>query len=62
MQTSGGVQEHHVVAPLTGVEDGFLCRLNRVLGAFLKHRNTQLLTADLQLLNGGGTVDIAGHQ
>ena len=62
MQTAGGVQKHHVVTVLTGVEDGLLRRLHRILGSLFKHGNPQLFAADLQLLNGGGTVNVAGDQ
>ena len=62
MQTAGGIQKHHVIATLTGVENGFLGSLNRILSALFKDRDAQLLAADLQLLDGGGTVDVAGHQ
>ena len=62
MEPSGGVQKHHVMAVLPGVEDSFLRRLHRVLGALLKNGNSQLFAADLQLLNGGGAVNIAGDQ
>ena len=62
MQTAGGVQKHHVMAVLTGVEDGLLRRLHRVLRSLFKHGNAQLFAADLQLLNGGGTVNVAGRK
>ena len=62
MQTAGGVQKHHVMAVLTGVEDGLFRRLHRVLRSLFKHGNAQLFAADLQLLNGGGTVNVAGDQ
>ena len=62
MQTAGGVQKHHVMAVLTSVEDGLLRRLHRVLRSPFKHGDAQLFAADLQLLNGGGTVNVAGDQ
>ena len=62
MQAAGGIQEHHVVAVVGGV-------LHRLLGdghgvdlPHLKHRDVQLLAHHLQLVDGGGTVYVAGRQ
>ena len=62
MQTAGGVQKHHIIAPLPGVEHRLFRGNHRVLVALFKHRNTQFFTADLQLLNCRGAVYIASHQ
>ena len=47
MQTAGGVQEHHIVASLPGIEHSLFRGNHRVLGAFFKHGNPQFFTADL---------------
>ena len=62
MEPSGGVQEHQVVAVLLSVGDGRLGDLHRVGLAHLEHGDVQLFAHHLQLLNGGGAVDIAGGQ
>ena len=62
MEPTGGVQKHHVVAPLTGVEHRFFGGFDGILSALLENGNAQLLAADLQLLDGRGTVDIAGNE
>ena len=62
MEPSGSVQEHHVIAM-------FDCVLHRGLGDMhwiclphLKDGDAQLLAHYLQLLDGGGAVDITGGQ
>ena len=62
VETARRIHEDHIVAVLHGVLDRFLCGFRRLLGAPLKHGNANLLCHHLQLLDGGGTVDIAGHQ
>ena len=62
MEPAGGVQEHHVVAVLPGVLDGGPGDVHRVGLTHLEHRNVQLSAHHLQLLDGGGAVDIAGGQ
>ena len=42
--------------------DGLLRRLDRVLRAVLVHGHVHLRADHLQLLDGGGTVDVAGGQ
>ena len=62
METAGGIQEHHVAAVIPGVADGVLCNRDGVALALLKDRQVQLTAHDLQLLNGGGAVHVAGSQ
>ena len=62
MEPAGGVQEHHVVAVLPGVLDGGSGDVHRVGLTHLEHRDVQLSAHHLQLLDGGGAVDIAGGQ
>ncbi len=62
-QTAGGIDDDHVIVFLLGLADGVLGNLHHVLVAVLgididAHR----LGHDLQLLNGGRTIDVAGHQ
>ena len=45
-----------------GVSDGCLCDLDRVRLAHFENGNAELSADDLQLLDGGGTVDVAGDQ
>ena len=62
MQTAGRIQNHDVVAVILGVGIGLFGDDLRLLGAQAEHRNPGLCTHDLQLVNGGGAIDIAGHQ
>ena len=62
VQTAGGIDNQHVAAVVAGVFNGFLDRLYRVLRALFKDRHVDLLAYHLQLLDGGGAVDIAGGQ
>ena len=62
MQTACGVEEHHVKA-------FFFCMLHcgpgnihRICRAHLKDGDAKLTADDLQLLNGGGTIDVTGYQ
>ena len=62
MEAAGGVQKHHVVSVLLGVSDGGLGNVYRIGLAHLEDGQIQLLTHNLQLLDGGGAVDITGGQ
>ena len=62
MEPAGGIQKHDVVAVGSGVFDAGLGDLHRVAQSLLEHRHAQLSAHDLQLLDGGGTEGVAGHQ
>ena len=62
VQPSGGIQKDHVVAVLPGVLDGLLGDVYRVRLTHFEHRDVQLFAHHLQLVDGGGTVHIAGDQ
>ena len=62
-QTTGGIDDDHVLVLGLGVLNGVLGNLNGVLVAFLAiHLHFHLLTQHLQLVDSGGTVHVAGHQ
>ena len=60
MQTACGVEEDHVVAVPHGVGDGGFCNVDRVRLAHFENGNAELSADDLQLLDGGGAVNVAG--
>ena len=62
MEPAGGVQEDHITAVVPGMADCILCNLHRVTLTLLEYRQVQLATHHLQLLDGGGTVHVAGGQ
>ena len=62
VEPSGGVQEDHVVAVADGVGHGGLGDVHGIGLAHLEDGDIQLFTHHLQLLDGGGAVDVAGHQ
>ena len=62
MEAAGGIQEDDVVAVVPGVADGVPGDLDGVALALLKDREVQLAAHHLQLLDGGGTVDVAADQ
>ena len=62
MEPAGRVQEHQVVAVLLGVCHRFLGDGHRVDLPHLEHRDVQLCAHHFQLLDGSGTVHVAGHQ
>ena len=61
MEPAGGIQENHVVAVAAGVLHSGLGDIHRINLPHLEHRNAELFTHYLQLLDGGA-VDIAGTQ
>ncbi len=62
VEPAGRVQEDHVVAVANGMLHSRLGNVHGIGLAHLEHREPQLLAADLQLPDGGGTVDVTGHQ
>ena len=62
MEPAGGVQKDHVVAVGCGVLHGGPGDVHRVGLAHLEDGDVQLFAYHLQLLDGGGAVDIAGGQ
>jgi len=62
MEAAGGVQEDHVVAVLFGVLNGGLGNGDGIFLAHLEDRDVQLFPHHFQLLDGGGTIDVAGNQ
>ena len=62
VEAARGVQQNHVVAVLPGVLDGGGGDLHRVGRAHLEHRDAHLRADGDELLDGGGTVDVAGGQ
>ena len=62
MEPAGGIQEHRVVPAVFGVGEGLLGDIHRVGLSHLKDGDAQLSAHYLQLLDGGGTVHVTGHQ
>ena len=62
MKTAGGIQEDEIIAVFSGVFDGGIGDLHRIGLSHLEHRDIQLRSHRLQLIDGGGTVDVTGHQ
>ena len=62
VEPAGSIQKHHVIAVANGMLHSGLGNVHRIGLAHLEHRQTQLLAADLQLPDGGGAVDVTGHQ
>ena len=62
LQTAGGIQDHNVVAVIPGVGQRLAGDLRGLGTRQREHRRTCLPAHDLQLVDGGGAVDIAGHQ
>ncbi len=62
MQAAGRIEEDHVVAVPDGVGDGGLGDIDRVRLPHLEDRDAELFADDLQLLDGGRAVDIAGDE
>ena len=62
-EAAGGIDNHQVVAVLLGVLDGMLCDGQGVLALGLAvDGHLDLLGDGLQLVDGGGTVDVTGHE
>ena len=62
VESSGGIQHHHVVAVILRVANGLLGNLHRVDLPHLKDGEIQLRANHLKLGDGGGAVHVAGHQ
>ena len=62
MQPAGGIQEHQVVAVLFGVLNGGFGNIHGVGLPHLENGDIQLGAHGFQLLDGGGTVNVTGHQ
>ena len=62
VQTAGGIQKYHVVAVVGGVFHRLPGDGHGVDLPHFKHGNVQLLAHHLQLVDGGGTVHVAGRQ
>ena len=62
MKPAGGIQKDHIVAVVLRVLHRLPGDGNRIALPHLKDGQLQLGAHDLQLLNGGGAVDVAGRQ
>ena len=62
VEPAGGVQKDHVVAVLEGVLHRGLGDVHGINLPHLEDGDVQLLAHHFQLLDGGGAVDVAGHQ
>ena len=61
-QAAGGVYNDGVKAVFPCVDERLLGGLYRILRAFFEHGAAGLFAYDLQLPDGGGTVDVAGDE
>ena len=62
MQASGGIHYHQIPHIALCVLYGLLRCNNGILRALFKHRQVELFAHYLQLLYGGGPVNVAGYQ
>ena len=63
LQAAGGVQNDHVLAALPGICHGVPGDIHNGLArAHGEALNAHALRIDLELLDGGGAVYVAGHQ
>ena len=62
VQAACRIEEDHVVAVPDGVGDGGLCNVDRVRLTHLKDGDIELRAYDLQLLDGGRTVNVTGGE
>ena len=62
LQTASGIDDHIVVAVIFGVLYRLLRGQHGVLGPLLENRGFRLFRHDLQLLDGGGAVNISRYQ
>ena len=62
MKAAGGIDDQHVAAVAARMLNGLQRGFNGVLRAVLIHRHLNLLANHLQLLDGGGAVNIARRQ
>ena len=59
VQAACGIEKHDVVAVVAGIFDGFLRNGDRIDLTHLENGDIQLLSDDLQLRDGRGTVHVA---
>ena len=62
MQAAGGINNQYIALIVTGVFDGFTGSFDRVLSSFFEYGDVYLLTDDLQLFDGGRTINITCRQ
>ena len=62
MQPPGGVEDHKIIAVILRAHDRAARDFNRVTLPHLKDRDSDLFPDHLKLLDGGGTVNVAGDQ
>ena len=62
MEASGGIHYHQIPHVALCVLYGLLRCNNGILRALFENRQTELFAYDLQLLYGGGPVNVAGYQ
>ena len=62
MKTTGGIKEHQIISMHLCVGYCGFGNLNGVALSHLEHRDIQLLAHSFQLLDSGGTVNVAGDQ
>src|SRR5436305_2856590 len=63
VETAGGVHEHHVMAALAGDVEGAGAEVDYGLARLgLQHRHLDPLAHLLELLDGGGALQVARHQ
>ena len=62
LQTTGGIQDHDVIAVILGVCQRLLCNFRRLCARQREHRCARLFAHHLQLIDGRRAVNIAGHQ
>ena len=62
MQAAGGIDDDGIVPHRARLFDGLLRRFNGVLRAFFEHRHARFAAHHLQLVDGGGAVDVARDQ
>ena len=59
VETSGGIEEDHVVSVLNGVLDALRGDPDRIVLAHLEDGNADLISDDFQLIYRGGAVNVA---
>ena len=62
METTRGVNEHHVIAFFLGVGNALAGDLHRVARTHFKNGNADLLADYLQLFYSSGSIYVAGYK